>query len=238
MTVVSGMVQGKVRGVRDAARCLVAGSAAGYGSFQSKIRIRDGKVAQGWLLANVAASVSENAAAGRSPFAQIGYSLGPFRVRVVVPWLDRDADAYSYVDASAYETGALVRAVANSDRVRFRAGMIAFQRRNLFPSQGGVGPFTGYTFGIYPGVWAQAGPDVFRHEVIHAVQSLQMDSVEPSFRVLTYNPPPSTRRRIIRFQVLKVGAVNLGNGAALEQQRYEDRWTEIEAYRLAQRRAP
>ena len=48
------------------------------------------------------------------------------RLRVVVPWLERDADAYSYVDLSAYEAGALLRAIHDSDRMGFRNGMISF----------------------------------------------------------------------------------------------------------------
>jgi hypothetical protein len=239
MTLLNGLVQGKVHGGRDAARCLLAGSAAGYGSFEAKIMVRSGAVQSGWLLANVAASLSENAAAGKNPLAQIGYTVGPVRLRVVVPWLDRDADAYSYVDLSAYETAALVRAIHESDGVRFRSGMIAFERRNLFPATDGVGPFSGYTFGVYPGVWRFAGSDVRRHEVIHAIQSLQGDALEPSFGRLTYHPQSTgDRRRLIRFDHLKVGLVNGTVGAALQQQRYQDRWTEIEAYRLAQRRAP
>jgi hypothetical protein len=240
MTLVSGVVQGKVRGGRDVLRCVLSGFAAGYGSFQSKIMVRNGSVGKGWLLANVSASVSENAAAGKNPMAQLGYSIGPARFRVPIPWLDPEADAYSYMDISVQETASMVRAFRDGDRIRFRSGMFAFERLTPYPAKQGVGPFTGYTWGMFPGVVRGAPPDIRRHEVIHAIQSLQGDSVEPSFRILTFQPARAAngKRSLIRFEHLKIGLVNDVDGFALDQQRYQDRWTEIEAYRLAQRRAP
>jgi len=236
MTLVRGAIQHNVHSLADAGRCLGAGAAGGYGAFASKVLVRNGHVQQGWLLANVAASLSENAAAGKPPFAQLGYTLGPLRLRVAVH--DAHADAYSYVDASAFEAVALFYARRNADAKHVRGGLLAFERRTLYPPRQGVGPFSGATFGIYPGVVTNTTPDVFHHEVIHAIQSLEADAVEPSFALLTFHPAPAAKRRLIRFDHLQLGLVNLTNGNVLAQQHYEDRWTEIEAYRLAQRRAP
>jgi hypothetical protein len=239
MTLTSGLVQGKIRGARDAIRCVLSGSVAGYGSFEAKILVRSGDVQAGWLLANVASSLSENAAAGKNPLSQIGYTFGPVRLRVVIPWLESNTDAYSYVDISEYETINLVHAYRHNDRVILRSGMIAFERKSLYPIRDGVGPFDGSTWGVYPGVWVRARDDVWRHEVIHAIQSLQGDAVEPSLSFLTYNPSEgSGRRRLIRFEHLKLGLVNNANGTILGNQPYERRWTELEAYRLAQNKAP
>ena len=236
MTLVSGIVQKKVHSLADVSRALGYGASAGYGAFASKVLVRDGHVQQGWLLANVAASVSQNAAAGRNPLAQIGYTLGPLRLRV--PVFDRKADSYAYVDVSAYQAVALVYAKRDNDAMHFRSGLLAFERRTPYPPHNGTGPFAGYTYGIFPGVYTFTGPDVWHHEVIHAIQSLQGDAVEPSFARLSLHPAPSSKRRLIRFDHLQIGLVNLANGNIVANQPYEERWTEIEAYRLAQRRAP
>jgi hypothetical protein len=242
MTLVSGIVQGKVKSAYDVANCLGSGAAGGYGAFAAKIQIRNGHVQQGWMLANVAASLSENAAAGKNPFAQIGYSIGPFRLRVAVPPLDKGGDAYSYVDVSAYQAQKLVIAWRNSHSPSFRSGMIVFERDTKYGKPNP--PFTGFdgeTWGIYPGVWKYTSEPVGvrLHETVHAVQSLQGEAVEPSFDILTLHASPSGgRRRLIRFEHLKLGLVNYTDDRIVDRQPYNEHWKEIEAYRLVQRTVP
>jgi hypothetical protein len=102
----------------------------------------------------------------------------------------------------------------------------------------GAGPYTGRAYGIYPGVWRHAHEVVWRHEVIHAIQGLQGDAAEPSFRFFTYAPQRTGSKRVIRFEHLELGVVNLANDAVIYEQPYADRWTELEAYRLSEDRAP
>jgi hypothetical protein len=237
VTVVSGLIQGKIHSVRDLMTCLGAGAAAGYGFYEAKVRVGRGDTQSGWLLANVAASISENAAAGRHPLSQLGYSIGPLRLRVPIPRFDPTADSYAYVDASAYETGALIRAWRDGDRMRWRSGMIAFERDTVYPADDDGGPWAGVTYGMYPGVWRGA-PYVWPHEVIHAIQSLQAESAEPALRIFTYTPRRTDRKRAIRFERFKPGAVNLLNDSILANQNYSARWSEIEAYRLADDQEP
>ena len=238
VTVVSALAQGKIRSGPQFWRVLGSGAAAGFGFHQSKILVSRGHDQQGWVLANVAASVTENAAAGKHPLAQIGYSVGPFRVRVPIPALDRTADSYMYVDASAYETGKLIAFYRQNDRVQWRSGMIAFERDTLYPAGDGAGPYTGRAFGIFPGVWKHAPEVVWRHEVVHAIQGLQGDAAEPSLRLFTYSPKATQRKRLIRFEHFELGLVNLANDAVIYRQPYEARWTELEAYRLTEDREP
>lgn len=239
VTVVSGLIQGKCRGVRDFLKCLGSGAVAGYGFYEAKVRVADGDVQTGWLLANAAASVSENAAAGRNPVSQFGYSFGPVRIRVPIPGIGPAADSWVLVDVSAYETGKLIQSYQENDRIRWRSGMIAFERDTPYPADDPRDlPFEGRAYGIYPGVWIHAVPEIWNHEVIHAIQDLQGDAAEPSFDILTYQSRPMARKRLIRFERLQVGLLNLANDFANDQQQYEDRWVEIEAYRLANRRAP
>jgi hypothetical protein len=240
MTLVSGAVQGKIHRVSDVARCLGSGAVAGYGSYEAKTFVSRGHVQRGWLVANVASSVSENAAAGRNPVSQLGYTVGPIRLRFAVPGLDRDGDAYVYLDASVYEMATLVRSFQDNDRIRFRSGLFAFERDTLYPAEDGIGPFTGTTWGIYPAVWTGAGEKVWHHEVIHAIQSLQGAAVDPPFRMFTWHPARRTSgaRRPFRFEYLQLGLVNLGRDLIEGREDYQDRWTEIEAYRLAEDVAP
>jgi hypothetical protein len=239
MTLVSGAIQGKVRSGRDVVRCLAAGSVAGYGFYEAKVMIRDGNVQTGWLTANVAGSLSENAAAGKHPLAQVGYSIGPLRIRLSIPRFDPGADAYAFVDISEYETVTLIQAFEDHDRIRFRSGLIAFERDTLYPVDDDSVSVVGVAWGIYPGVWTGADRSTWHHEVIHAVQALQGDAVEPSFPIFTYTPRrPDQRKRIIRFEHLKLGTVNFANDLAIRQQRYEERWTEIEANRIAEDEEP
>jgi hypothetical protein len=214
----------------SAGRCFTAGAVAGVGFYQAKRLVARGDITTGWLAANVATSVVENTTAGEHPLSRIGYTFGPFRLRVVTPF-DRARESYVDVDVSAVETGFLVRAIVDADDIDVRNGMIWYET-NAPATEGNV-VFHGYTWGIFPGVWR--GADVFtsRHEAVHAVQSLQLDSVEPP--LLTFH----RTRRPIRLRHLRAGALNLTdnifNAQALD---YADRWAEIEAFRLSEDVAP
>jgi hypothetical protein len=214
----------------DAARCFTAGGVAGAGFYQAKRLVARGDITTGWLAANLATSVVENTTAGEHPLSRLGYTFGPLRLRIVTP-LDRARESFVDVDVSLIETGFLVRAIADADDIDVRDGMIWYETRE--PIVEGDVVFHGYTWGIYPGIWH--GADVFtpRHEAVHAVQSLQLDSIEPP--LLTFH----RTRRPVRLRHIRGGALNLTdnvfNAQALD---YEDRWGEIEAFRLTEDREP
>ena len=239
VTLISGGIQGHVRRPADVARCLFAGAASGYGFYEAKVLTGHGSTQAGWILANMAGSVAENSAAGKNPVAQFGYSIGPFRARfALIQRLDPSADSYVFIDASEYQTLRLIDAIRRNDRPRFRSGLIAFERDSVYERHGDL-ITVGLTYGIYPGVWVHAPKGTWPHETIHAVQSLQMDSVEPSLPIFTYHPQPAGgRKRILRFEHLKLGILNLTNDRITGNQRYENRWNEIEAFRLAQGTVP
>jgi hypothetical protein len=237
LTLANAALQKRIHSPRDVVRVLTAGAVAGGGFYEAKVRIADGHIGSGWLIANVAASVAENTAAGLNPLARIGYTVGPFRVRAATP-LDRGGTSFVYVDASLLEAGELIVARRESDRTRWRAGMIAFTRNTLWPVVDGVGPFNGRTFGIYPALTVGTPFVVWNHEAVHSVQSLQGDSAEPPLWTRNASRTSDGRRRLITFDTLRAGAVTSLNGVILGRQRYEERWTEIEAYRMAQNVRP
>jgi hypothetical protein len=178
----------------------------------------------------VATSIVENTTAGEHPLSRIGYTFGPFRLRVATPF-DRARESYVDLDVSAAETIFLARAIGHADDIDVRDGMIAYETDAALAEDGRL--FHGYTWGIFPGVWRGADESTYRHEAVHAVQSLQLDSVDPP--VLTFH----RARRPFRLRHVRAGVANLTdnifNANVLD---YEDRWAEIEAFRLTDDREP
>jgi hypothetical protein len=240
LTLVRSALEGRVRNRRHVLRCLFWGGASGAGFYGAKELVGSGNVTTGWIAANVAASVAENVGAGRHPLAQIGYSIGPVRFRMPVSRFQKDADARVYFDVSAFQTAALVWAMVEHDSVGFKGGMLAFERDTRYrgddpSSQSFVG---GKTAGLFPGVWTGAQEfgvleDTWRHEFVHAIQSLQFDVAEPSFALLTNEADARAERprHLIRFERLNLGLVNVA-ASALEAPA-DVGWREIEAYRIA-----
>jgi hypothetical protein len=92
--------------------------------------------------------------------------------------------------------------------------------------------FNGYTWGIYPGTWTRARETTWNHEAVHAVQALQLDSVEPP--ALT----AQRSRRPFRIRHIRLGTVNVADNLIWGRAAYDDRWVEIEAFRLTEDRRP
>jgi len=228
LTVVGAAIHGKIHGFGDLLRCLWSGSASGYGLYEAKSLAGKGHVQTGWIVANLAGSLSENAAAGRHPLAQLGYSIGPARVRVSVIPFDKQSDSLIHLDVSAFETLAFAVAVAENDRMQLRSGMIAFRRDTPYPF---AEEAAGATSGMFPST-RDSDTITWSHEVIHAVQSLQLDVVEPFGFPRVTRRPPGTPRRMVRFEQVKLGVLNVASRFILSTQPYHRRWVEIEAYRL------
>ena len=228
-TYLSCVVQKQVRSGRDAARCFGAGAVAGAGFYQAKRLAGRGDIATGWLVANVSSSLVENTTAGEHPLSRVGYTFGPFRFRLATPF-DRKRESLVDVDVSAVETGFLTRAIVDADDVDIRDGMIWFETREPQVDDGLV--FHGYTWGIYPGAWSGAAEHTWNHEGVHAVQALQLDSVDPPALTILRGS------RLVRLRHLRLGAVNLTDNIFHGQRAYEERWAEIEAYRLTEDRRP
>ena len=81
MTLASAAIQHKIHGWRDIVRIAAAGSLSGLGIYEAKSLVGKDHPRTGWMVANLAGSLSENAAAGRHPVGQIGYTVGPVRLR-------------------------------------------------------------------------------------------------------------------------------------------------------------
>lgn len=212
------------------ARCLAAGAMGGMAFYQAKRLAGDGHITTAWLVANLSTSLVENTTAGEHPLSRIGYTFGPLRLRVATP-MDRAHESYVDIDVSAVQTGYLSRAIQDADDVDIRDGMIWYEtKRPDVDDQGRR--VNGFTWGVFPGFWTGAGRDVRNHEAVHAIQSLQLDSVEPPALTL------DRERRILRVRHIRAGALNLADNLSSQLVPYEDRWVEIEAFRMASDSAP
>jgi hypothetical protein len=240
VTVASAAVQGHVQSARDVISRFAAGSVSGVGMYGAKELAGRGHATTGWIVANAVGSISENAIAGRHPFAQLGYSIGPLRIRFSLPHLDPGSDALAHIDLSAFEALALAEAMVINDRAEVRAGMLTFTRGSPYERQTGLssGLALGATAGIFPGVFLR-NDVIWRHEAVHAIQGLQGDVLEPSFGFLSREAGRTgERRRLVRFESVKIGLVNFAMHAVLQHQAYEDGWVEIEAFRLSENTTP
>jgi hypothetical protein len=210
--------------------CLGAGAVGGLGFYQAKRLAGDGHITTAWLLANLSGSVVENTTAGEHPLSRIGYSFGPLRLRVATP-LDRARESLLDIDVSAVETGYMTRAFLDADDVDIRDGLVWYETDD--PDVDDEGRIIhGFTWGLFPGTWSAARDDVWNHEAVHAVQSLQLDSVEPPLLTL------DRERRLVRVRYLRAGALNFADNVSAQLVPYEERWVEIEAYRFAEDARP
>ncbi|HEX2061071.1 MAG TPA: hypothetical protein VHK90_10045, partial [Thermoanaerobaculia bacterium] len=122
-------------------------------------------------------------------------------------------------------------AFLDADDVDIRDGMIWYETDDPeFDEEGRT--VTGFTWGVFPGVWTRAGEHVARHETVHAIQAMQLDAVEPPALTL------DRERRLVRVRHLRLGALNLADNVSSQLVPYEERWVEIEAYRFAEDRPP
>ena len=230
MTLGSAVIQHKIHGWRDLWRCLTVGSVSGLGIYEAKSLVGRNHPARGWILANVAGSLSENAAAGRHPFGQLGYTIGPMRLRVSMPRLDRHARSWMAADLSVFQTVALLDTISNNGTPRFRDGLIAFERP-LRPDDDHVGE----TAGVFPSVFVDRRI-VWLHEFTHAIQSLQIEIPEPPspWRRMRFDQGPAAEKRVFLLEQVKIGMFNFANAFYVASRPYEKRWPEIEAVRLTE----
>jgi hypothetical protein len=236
LTLASAAVQGKLHGWKDWKRCLRIGAASGAAFYGSKKLVGDGHVIEGLILANVASSMTSNAAAGRHALSRIGVTFGPVRAEVSTP-KEKERPALIHLSTSVAELISLGIMWERSDDITVRDGLISFRRDTRYPDlRDANAKFGAYTIGVFPGLSPDANAKGWSHEVVHVIQSMQADALEPGrcewgkFDCRT--PPPSDKwlelepLRLGVFSGTIAGVVTLGRD-------YDRRWSEIEAYRLA-----
>lgn len=233
-TLISARVQHHAVTPREGVRDLLIGAAAGFSFYQAKRITGAGRTTEGWLLSNATASVVENTASGDHPFGRAGYTIGPFRLRFATPFARRVV-ANIEADWSVAETVFMIKGRHEGDHFRIRHGLIAIDRDTPWPTNDVPGGhFYGLTNGVFPGVAPDQPSVLWSHEMVHAVQVQQLDSVEPSIH--DFAPDSSEPRRFFAFRNVRLGFIHMLNAPTFRRP-YDQRWGEVEAYGLAQRTA-
>ena len=227
-TLLKGIIQGKVRNLKSAGKMLFWGSVAGYGFYESKKMIGKGNVTTGFILANIAASVTENISSGNTPFSYLGYTLGPARIQIKTPFNRKDKTLLNIKVAPADIIG-FFNAKRLSDRLTFKNGMISFEANDYYR-----GTARGWAYGVYPTVVTGVPEHVFFHESIHVVQYIQTMSVSPQPFCCPMDEGIDTQK-LINISLLNFNYASLITKISLNE---EDprlvNWHEVEAYALAQ----
>lgn len=239
MTLASAAVQGKLETWDDWKRCLRVGATTGAAFYGSKRLVGDGHVIEGLALANVASSMTSNAAARRHPLSRIGVTLGPVRAEFSTPKEKKEErSARVYLSTSVAELISLGLMLERSDDITFRDGLISFRRDTRYPDfRDDDVTFAAYTIGVFPGMSPDADETAWRHEVIHVIQSMQGDALEPGrceWGKFDCKKQPASEKWF-EIEPLRLSVFTGANAGVMTFTRdYDERWTEIEAYRLAE----
>jgi hypothetical protein len=239
-SLVSAVVQGRVHSLRDAGYQLAVGTAAGTSYYEAKRLIGNGHATAGWLLTNATASAIENAASGERLLGRFGYTVGPFRFRIATP-LARKAIARIEMDWSLSEIASFAKALSQFNRLSLRNGIIATDRDTCWPDPDIKGHFfCGRTYGVFSGLAPlpntvhEKRSTLWHHEMIHAAQSQQMDSVEPPVYSFGGEPRASGPLRLFAVRNVRLGYTHILDIPTYKRP-YQERWNEVEAYALAER---
>ena len=225
-TLVRGLLQGEVHGVKDAVKMLGYGAAGGFGFYQAKKQMAAGRTFGGVVLANLSASVIDNVTSGEGPLSYIGITLPLVRLEVATP-LARGARSLLRFTVSPRDAISLAMSLSKSDRVRFQGGLLSFEADT--PLAEGV---RGWAYGIFPTVVSGKPESVFRHEAVHVVQSLQLMAASPEPFLKGYRREEG-RMKLLSFAGFRTQALGLVNDLTLARaQSYTRYWKEAEAYAL------
>lgn len=237
MTLASAAIQGKLRTWDDWARCLRVGATTGAAFYGSKRLAGDGRVVEGLVLANIASSMTSNAAAGRHALSRIGVTFGPVRAEFSTP-KETERSARVHLSTNVAELISLGMMLERSDDITIRDGLVAFRRDTPYPDFRDENvTFDAYTIGVFPGTSPGASETVWRHEVVHVIQAMQADALEPGWcewgRLDCRKKPASDRW--LELEPPRIGVfLGVNGGATSFLLDYDQRWTEIEAYRFAE----
>ncbi|MBV9495034.1 MAG: hypothetical protein JOZ54_12365 [Acidobacteria bacterium] len=236
LTLASAAIQGKLRTRGDWWRCIRAGAIAGGGFYEAKVLDGNGHTRAALATASLASSITRNAAAGRPELARVGMPIGPLWLDASTPF-DKDPVAPLHLQTSVAELVAFALERQENDRIVFRDGLIAFRKSGRYEHD--RRRFTGYTFGVFPGTSDDATQKTWHHETVHVIESMQADSVEPPACAWLRRCNPLRRKfGILTWEPLQLGVLPASGGLLLSKQDYPERFTEIEATWLAERRAP
>jgi hypothetical protein len=221
-----GLIQGQVHSLKDAAKMLVYGAGSGYGFYEAKKQMAAGHIFNGVLLANLSASVVDNVTSGEGPLSYLGITLPLVRIEVATP-LARHPRSLLNFSVSPRDILSLVLSFSKADRVSVKGGMLAFEADKPLADN-----VLGWAYGIFPTVVTGKSEYVFRHEMVHVVQSLQLMAASPE-PFLNSHRREEGKMKLLHFGGFRAQALGLVNDLTLAKlQSYDNYWKEAEAYSL------
>lgn len=244
LTLARASMEGRLTSWRDALETFGWGGLAGGGFYQSKRMIAEGRFESASILSNLSYSMVENASLGRNPFVRLGYSVGPLRVHYNTPFYGYRHTRFD-LDYSLAQTVAFGIALSISDGndISFENGQFVLRSETVISrNEEGVvlGANAGYFNVLSPG-YQQPSSDVYRHEFIHGVQSMQVASTswEPYYRQDDAEPWRRGPQRVswAGFSGWRLESNNLGVLLTQPAEYHRDP-QEIEAWNLAQGQDP
>jgi len=225
-TLARGLLQGRVHSFKDAVKCLGYGMASGYGFYQAKKQVAAGRTFSGILLANLSASVIDNVTSGEGPLSYLGFTLPLVRLEVATPFAKRPRALVSFT-VSPRDAISLALAISKADRASLRGGMLSFEADEPLAEN-----VRGWAHGIFPTVVAGKPESVFRHEMVHVVQSLQLMAASPEPFLKSYRRDEG-KMKLLDFGGVRAQVLGLANDLTLAKlQTYDKYWREAEAYSL------
>ena len=136
--------------------------------------------------------------------------------------LPRLTDMVDYIWQKSAEIGI-------ADRVFLRNGMIAFEADKPLADN-----VRGWAYGIFPTMLVGTADSVYRHEMVHVVQSLQLMAASPE-PFLKGHRRDEGKAKFLDFAGFRVQAIGLTNDLTLAKlQSYDKYWREAEAYSLVE----
>ena len=226
-TVLRSLIMGNIKSFKDVSKCLVYGSVAGLGFYQSKAMAAKGNILTGVLLANLSASVAENVAMGEGPLDYLGFSFPFVHLQIATPLAKHPA---AIIDASfcSRDIISFIGSINKAKHVAFRNGLLTFTADE--PMAKGV---LGWTTGIFPTTLSGGSEQVMGHEAIHAIQNLQLMAVSPE-PFLSRKSNSERNTKVLRLSGVRVQAFGVANDLVMHGlQKYDMRWKEIEAYHFS-----
>lgn len=229
--VARGLIQGRLDDVADAGRVFAWGAAGGYGFYHAKRLVGRGYSLRGMGLAYLSTSIVENASRDRHPLGFLRLGIGPLDVRVRTPLARTDTTAVS-MELNAVSVLNLALLPLFCCRPTVKDAVLLYRRHGELQGRRAE-KWEGQALNRTIMLESSAGNDVFRHELIHLIQSLQFSAVTPYYRFSSVFPSVnrSLGRRSLRWDVQVDWLYLLVNTAFLAAP-YEKRWAEREAYML------
>lgn len=232
LSLVHAWLSGNVESRSDAVLAFAGGAVGGLGFYEAKRLIATEHEVSGIALAHLSASLVRNIAHAENPLSLLCAGPGPVDV-CFRTGLQRGQNPGLVVEANALAVGALVVLPMLGVRPAFRSGHLYYLTDR---SLGTRGDFTrrGAAFGRTIVVHRHAPREIWAHEMIHAVQSMQIGAVTPYRHFSSFMPEASHGRgtqKVLSWD-LQVDWLFLGVGAVTELAPYHRQWTELEAYRL------